>query len=68
MTVCSKCRTEIRGEKYDRSIFIPPAIFVPQTFCEECFHLVKQRDEELVPLVLLALAFILIPLLVILLS
>jgi hypothetical protein len=59
---------EITGEKYDRSIIIPPAIFISQKYCEDCFLLEKQRESELAPLVLLTLAFLLIPLIVILLA
>ena len=68
MTKCTRCKNEIMGEKFDRPIFIPPAIFISQKYCEDCFHLEIQNERELAPLTLLTLAFILIPILVILLE
>ncbi|MFX1515399.1 MAG: hypothetical protein ACFFC6_03760 [Promethearchaeota archaeon] len=68
MTRCTRCKKEITGEKFDRSIFIPPAILIPQKYCKDCFHLEKQNENELAPLMLLTLAFTLIPIIVILLA
>ncbi|UCE12830.1 MAG: hypothetical protein JSV04_11635 [Candidatus Heimdallarchaeota archaeon] len=67
MTQCHKCKKTIDGEVFKRPIFIPPAIFIPLTYCGECFHLEKQREENLCPLLIFVLVIVLIPLLVLLL-
>ncbi len=55
MTRCSHCKIEIIGKVIKRGIFIPPSIFVPQYYCEECWIEVKQREREALPFVILIL-------------
>ena len=51
---------EIVGEIFKRTIFIPPAIPIPQQFCESCWLKTRQKEKETLPYVLVILVFILL--------
>jgi hypothetical protein len=46
------------GEVFERTLFIPPAIVVPQQFCESCWFKTRQKERETLPYVIIVLAFV----------